>query len=174
MKDKSKLTAIVLAILAIIVVITSLIKNNDKEINEEKEISIVTNYSSFYTVNSCLYRTITYLSSKDKESLLLVLDDTYKEKNNITEDNVLSIFDEIGENYTFDSKKMYYQELNDDIVKYYVYGIAFENQIYDYTVLSDTDGKDFYFVVYMDTKNEIFSIEPYDGKIFLEGDTNEK
>ena len=173
MKDKSKLLAIGLVILTIVVVIISLVFKDEKNSVDENKIRIVTNYSNFYTVNSCLYRTITYLGAKDKENLLLVLNDDYKDKNNITKDNILSLFNEVGENYTFDSKKMYYQKLNDEIYKYYVYGVAYENKIYDDTILSDVEENDFYFIVYIDTANEIFSIEPYDGKLFIEGDIDE-
>ena len=52
MKDKSKLTAIILVVLVIIVVIVTSFYNKNDKINEN-EISIVTNYSNFYTVNSC-------------------------------------------------------------------------------------------------------------------------
>ena len=57
MKDKSKLTAIILVIITLIVVITSFI-TKDKEESKVGDINIVTNYSNFYTVDSCLYRTI--------------------------------------------------------------------------------------------------------------------
>ena len=60
MKDNSKYIAIGLAILAIIVVIISLVTGNDKKKTNSAPV-IVTNASNFYTVNSCLYRTITYL-----------------------------------------------------------------------------------------------------------------
>lgn len=172
MKDKSKLIAIVLVILTIVVVVISTIFNKDSEI-EKNDVNIVTNYSNFYTINSCLYRVITYLSEKDNESLFLLVDENYKKENDITKDNVLSIFDEVQENNTFESKKMYYEELSDNITKYYVYGVAFENQIYDGQELLESTYQDLYFIVYLDSENKTFSIEPYDGKIFIEGDTNE-
>ena len=119
MKDKSKLTIIILAIITIaVVLITYFIDNNKKE--EENEINIVTNYSKFFTVNSCLFRSVTYISSKDSDSLLKVLSEEYKKKNNITSENVLSIFDEIDENSTFEARKMYVQKYKDNIDRYYV------------------------------------------------------
>ena len=43
--------------------------------------------------------------------------------------------------------------------------------------LNKEDTKDIYFIVYLDTENEIFSIEPYDGNVFingLDGENNEE
>lgn len=172
MKDKSKLVAIILVILTIVVVIISTVFNKNGE-EEKHDINIVTNYSNFYTINSCLYRVITYLSDSDNESIFLLLDDKYKKKNKITKDNVLSLFEKIQENYTFESKKMYYENVSNNITKYYVYGVAYENQIYDGQELLESSYQNLYFVVYIDSENKIFSIEPYDGNLFIEGDINE-
>ena len=176
MKDKSKLTAIILVIATILVVLISFIFDNKENKNQVSDISIVSNYSNFYTVNSCLYRTISYASSKDSESLFLVLDDNYKKENNITKENVLNLFNDIGEDYTFISKIMYYQEINDNITKYYVSGQAQLNQIYDDSVTNKVPYNDMYFIVYMDSSNKTFSIEPYTSELFLKlgGDNNEK
>lgn len=173
MEDKSKLTAIILSLLAIIVVVVSLVTKNIKEKDSYDDILIVTNASNFYTVNSCLYRTITYITSKDTKSLMLLLNDDYKEKNGINEDNVLDVFSDINTTSTFVSEKMYYSELSDSITKYYVQGYIEENQIYDGETLGDKNSNSEYFVVYLNTEENIFSIEPYDGEIFIEGDLNE-
>ena len=67
MKDKSRLVAVGLVIIAIVVVIISVVFNDTEEKKTEENIQIVLNYSNFYTVNSCLYRTINYISQKDKK-----------------------------------------------------------------------------------------------------------
>lgn len=173
MKDKQTRLAIILVIVTILVVGITFIINKKEVAETQNKINIVTNYSNFYTVNSCLYRTITYLSTNDKESTLLILSDEYKKQNNINQDNVLSIFPIIGENFTFSSKKMYYQNLDNGIVKYYVYGTAVENEILDDELITEVKGIDLYFIVYIDTNSNIFSVEPYDGEIFIGGVANE-
>ena len=165
MKDKSKLTAVILVIVTIIVVVISFLTNKPEE-NKVGDINIVRNYSNFYTVDSCLYRTVTYISSNDKESLYLVMDENYKKENNITEENVMDLFSSINENSTFLSRKMYYQEINDNITKYYVYGYAQQNQIFDDFETNKLAYTDMYFIVYMDTTNKTFSIEPYSKDLF--------
>lgn len=170
MKDKSKILAIALVIITIVVLIVTFIINKLNKEESNNEIKIVTNYSNFYTVNSCLYRVVTYLSTNDKDSLMLVLTDKYKKQNKVTKENIMEYFDNVLDNSTFSSKKMYYENINDDITKYYVYGIIEDNYIND---ISSSTNKDSYFIVYLDTKNKIFEIEPYDGEIFLSGDKNE-
>jgi len=169
MKDKSKLTAIVLVILTIVVVILTFIIDKNKNEEDNNDILIVTNASNFYTVNSCLYRTITYIATQDKESLLLLLPEEYKEKNEITQENVLDLFFDVTETSTFVSQKMYYEYINKNTNKYYVQGYIQENQLFDDELLTNQDYETVYFIVYLDSNENIFSIEPYDGKIFKEG-----
>ena len=175
MKDKSKLTAIILVIITLVVVISSFIFDNKNSVDETGKIKIVTNYSNFYTVNSCVYRAINYISSNNKENLLLILNDSYKKEKKINETNILNVFESIGENSTFVPKKMYYQEINENITKYYVYGNVQQNQIFDDGYTNKLDYKEMYLIVYLDTNNKTFSIEPYSKELFtnIGGDNNE-
>ena len=172
MKDKQNLLVVLLVIVTVLVVIINLIPKKEEEV--QGDILIVTNYSNFYTVNSCMYRVINHLSLKDSKSLLLLINENYKKENKITEANVLGKFKEVAQDSTFKSKKMYYEQLESGITKYYVYGEIQKNQIFDEGIDENIKGEDAYFIVYIDWENEIFSIEPYDGKIFIGGVLNEK
>ena len=174
MKDNSKYIAIILVILVVIVLIINLLKNETIEETKKEELAIVKNYSNFYTVNSCLYRTITYASSKESDNLLLLLTDEYVKKNKITKENVLTLFQNVNENSTFVSEKMYYSLLDDSITKYYVKGYIQSNVIYQDEKLNKSSENPVYFIVYLDSFNNIFSIEPYNGEIFEKGDLNGK
>lgn len=173
MKEKSKLTVIILIIVTIVVVIMSSLFGKQIKKQEDDNIEIVTNYSNFYTVNSCLYRLVTYLHSDDKESIMLVLSDDYKNKNQVTNENVLNEFPNVDVDSTFVSNKMYYQKLKNNITKYYVRGYIEENQISDNFDTNKLNREEVYFIVYLDTEQKIFSIEPYSGEIFMDGDDNE-
>lgn len=172
MKDKSKLVAIILVIITILVVVLTNLLNKDGE-QKENKIEIVTNYSNFYTVDSCLYRTITYIASRDNQSLLSVISDNYKKENNIDTNNVLNVFSEIEEDSIFISKKMYYEKINNNITKYYVYGHTEKNQILDDEITLNNEYNDQYFIVYLDTTNKTFAIEPYSGELFIGGEIDE-
>lgn len=174
MKDNSKLLAIILVIVTIVVVVLSSIFNGKDSDDSSNSIYIVQNYSDFYTVNSCLYRTITYISTNDSESLMLLINENYKDKNNINKSNVINLFPKVDLNSTFVSEKMYYEQQNANLTKYYVKGRIEPNQIYDDSAPIDYNYDLVYFIVYLDSSNNLFSIEPYDGKLFKEGELNEK
>ena len=166
-KDNNLMIVIGAIILTVsVIVVTSIIDSNKKKIDQE--IKIVTNYVEFYTVNSCLYRVITYISKNDTNSLLLTLNDEYKKKNNINSENILTFFPIVNANSTFVSKKMYYKRINSHLKKFYVYG-----QIVEEDMDTQKGFKDAFFIVYLDTDKKIFAIEPYDGKIFSGGEENE-
>lgn len=166
--DERKLKNIWLYGIVILLVILSvylLHKNSEEEnngITENKEsYSIVTNYSNFYTVNSCVYRYLTYLQGNDTSSLLKVLNEDFIKSNGINESNLYNYLVRYEGNLNFNSRKMYEEEVNNDITKYYVYGYV-EKDVMD----SYPERYESYFIVYLDKKNQIFSIQPYSGEIF--------
>ena len=149
-----------LAVIAIIILIFQLLGNK-----KESDIKIVTSSSKFYTVSNCVYRYITYLQSQDVDSLISVLDSSYKKSNNIVKDNVLDKLGTLNSNYNFEARKMYQQTLNENTTKYYVYGYLYEDTI-DQNMKNK---QDYYIIVTLDTEDKIFSITPYDGEIFISG-----
>ena len=159
--DKKNLLILFLVVITILVVIISNIKKEDNP-----EIKIVKDYNDFYTVSSCLSRYNSYVNSKDSESVLLLLNNKYKSKNKITKSNVFENLKTV-DNSDFVPKKMYYQEYN-NMEKYYVYG---ELVVEDFEGVASRDGV--YYIVYLYTKDKTYSIEPYDGSIFLGGVNNE-
>ena len=146
-----------LAIVLIFIQIFGGKKNNN-------DIEIVTSTSKFYTVSNCVYRYITYLQSKDVDSLILLLDNSYKKSNNISKENVLDKLDKLDSTYNFEGRKMYQQEITENTTKYYVYGYLREE-----TINNDGNKQDFYIVVTLNNKDKTFSITPYDGEIFING-----
>ena len=174
MKDKSKLTAICLVIVTVIVVIGTYIYNKMNDKNDQGEINLVTNYSNFFTVNSCVSRVITHISEKNADNLLLLLDDKYEKDNNIDKNNVIDLFGNIEENSTFAATNMYSQNINTNITKYYVEGNLEKSEFYNELIQGENNSKVMYIIVYLDTKNKTYSIEPYDGELFKGGETLEK
>lgn len=173
MKDNnSKIIAILLAIVTIVVVLISLFLSNSKK-DDDSDVAIVNSASQFFTVNSCLYRVTNYIYKKNTDGLIKVLNSKYKKDNKINKDNILEIFPNITQDSIFVSKKMYYKELTKDIIKYYVYGEIKPNILHDYTEVEESDIKKVYFIVILDSTRQLFSVEPYDGKIFTDGDANE-
>ncbi|MDO4963249.1 MAG: hypothetical protein Q4E75_04040 [bacterium] len=160
--DKKKILAIFLAILAIVVILISTFTNNSKK-NEQSKIYIVTNYSNFYTVSSCINRFVDYISNKESDNVFLILSDNYKKENKISKESVLNIFDGYLDNSYFEADKMYYQNINSNITKFYVYGKVSASNAFELS-----DNIDAYFIVYLDSSNKTFSVEPYNADSFKE------
>ena len=162
-EKNQKVLAIVLAIAVIGLGIYKIFfsMNNSKVKIDTDTISVVTDNSRFYTVAGCIDRYYAYLSSNDKEKILLLLSDSYKKENSINLDNVYSYVDKLDSLYTFSPSLMYYQRLSETVYKYYVSGTI------QGTYLNfDEESKEVYVVVILDESNTTFAIEPYDGEIF--------
>lgn len=165
MKNKENLKVIIVVIITLVVVIGTVIYNNLKE-KDNIELSIVTNYSEFFTVNSCIDRAINYVIDKETKNLILLTNDTYKKKNSINQSNILSIYPNLDDDCSFSAKDMYYEKVNENVTKYYVYGELITS--YEYKFISEE-----YFIVYLDREKGLFSIEPYKGDVFKGGVENE-
>ena len=163
--NKNNLGLIFIVVLAILVpLVTYLIDSSKKP---KSKIEVVTSFNDFYTVDSCIGRFVSYLGDKNIDYIITVLDDNYKKKNKITKDNVLSKMPNISKDSSFISKKMYSEKKSKNVNKYYVYG---QNLLEGFDEVLEK--KAVYFIVYMDSKNKTFSVEPYDGNIFI-GENNE-
>lgn len=166
MKEKKDYTLlIIICVILLCIVVLLFLNNNDKEVilSEEPKYRLVEDYSRFFTVNSCVYKYITYLSSNKIDDLLKVLDEDYVNNNNINSDNVYNFVSKLNGNYSFKSKKIYYQVGNDNLVKYFVYGYLIEE-----TIDGIGSKQDYYLIVNLDLENQLFSVSPYDGKMFKE------
>jgi len=138
-------------------------KKEEKVVKNESKINLLTDYSRFFTVNSCVYKYITYLQTNNVDSILKVLDTKYKESLNINENNVFEYVENLNGNYSFVTKKIYYEQIDDYNFRYYIYGYLIEDLI-------DGSGKksDRYYIVLFDTNKNIFSIKPYNEIDFKE------
>lgn len=168
-QTKSIIPIIILVVFTVGVVIYS---NIDKNKKEEMPIEIVVDYSDYYTVNSCLNNVINYITSENADNLYLLITEDYKKDKNITKENVLSFFKKMSGSHIFVAKKMYYQAVDEDITKYYVFGYA-KSDDFSESYIEIDESNSMYFIVYLDSNEGIYSIEPYDGAIFIEGENHE-
>lgn len=150
-----------LIVLVVIVIGVGIFRYINGKKFKVKDPVIVTDNSNFYTVSSCVSKYINYIYEEDTKNLLIILNQNYVKKNNIDEYTVLSFTNKLSTYQTFKAKKMYVQQIDDNIYKYYVYGKLIEDTIDSYN-----ESDDFYVIVYINEDGMTFSIEPYDGEIF--------
>lgn len=163
-KRKNIITILTIITVALYVAIFFMLEEREAK-SAKEQAAIVTNYSEFYTVSACANKYISLLGSRDADSLLKVLSESYKRKNFITSSNVSDNLPIVAGGTTFLADRIYYEKQSDDIFKYYISGFL------------ETGGLDMneqnrirsYLIVYLDKKNNVFSIEPYDGREYTEG-----
>lgn len=176
MEDIKKNKNLVLTLILVMLMFAGIALYNYRNQSEQKvetdEVKenyiLLKDYSRFFTVNSCIYKYVQYLQKEDFDSLLKVLDEDYVSSTGINRNNVYSFLPDLSDGiYNYVSKKMYYEQINDNLIVYYVYGYI------EKSVLDSVGIKEYHnYEVILDTKNETFSIAPYNGNLFDEEVTN--
>lgn len=162
-KKDYTLLIIICLILFSIVGLLYFSKSEDEEQIEKNKYVILNDYSRFFTVNSCVYKYIQYLSNKNYDNLFKVLSKEYINDNNINESNIYNYLPNLNGNYSFVSKKIYYEKKDDNYFKYYVYGYI-EQDLID----SIGNKEYYYFLVDYDQMDNVFSITPINKIVFDE------
>lgn len=127
------------------------------EENQNQKIEKVNSASAYFTVQSCVNKYINYVTSKDTDSILKLLDSSYIKENDITKSNVLEKIENISGFIIFEAKKMYVEEIDENNKIYYVSGSLKEEGLETYTTIDDK----FYITVNMNFNDNIFSIIPF-------------
>lgn len=170
MKNRKILIICIITLLIILLVIICIIMKLKKKEEEKKiqmqenptlsislDIKKIESESSFFTVEDCINN---YLKALDVNSgVYNLLSEEYIKKNNITESNVLEKVNKIENGFgKFIARKMYYQEIDADRTKYYIYGEVL-NANY-------SAKENIYIMATLDYNNMTYSITPYkDNKI---------
>ena len=167
MKNKNNYTLLIIVCVILLSILGILYFDSDETEsivnNNETKYLLLDDYSRFYTVESIVYKYINLITSNNVSDLINVLDEDYVSNNNITSETVFNYVDKLEGIYSFKAKKIYYENKSKYIIKYYVYGTLNKEGMDEIIEKSD-----YYLVVNIDTKNNLFSITPYDGKIFKE------
>lgn len=160
---------ILIIICVIVVLITFIIINLNKDNNviedyKSNNMILLSDYSRFFTLESCMYKYVNYLQMKDNSNLMKLLDKEYIDNNNINENNVLEFLGYLDGTNTFKLKEVYYDRTDKDIIKYYVYGEVIKEVIDSY----QSSGIEKYYVIKLDTINMVYSIAPYESNLYEE------
>lgn len=160
---------IIVIIIFIILMFSGLLlynyRNPEVKKNNNNKISLVKEYGRFFSISNAADKYISYLKKQDKNNLMLILNKKYIEINNITNQNIISKLNFPNKNSesNFEARKMYQENINKYIIRYYIYGYLTKNLMEEYS-----RPKDYYLIIDLDVKNKTFEVTPYDGKIFKE------
>lgn len=166
MKNKKTIVITICLILIIVLIVSyfSLFKNKQDANFVSEKARETTNYSMFFTVSSCINTYYNYLSIKDDESIMKLLNSDYVKKNKINKDNVFNKLNNYDGNIvSFKAKKMYETKLNNKITIYYAYG-----DIYFDTINGSEKNGESYLEVRIDNSSRLFDIIPMDKSSYEE------
>lgn len=128
-------------------------KSKDKK-TEYKEIILVNDPSTFFSVTLNINKFSQYISDNDKVSAYNILDKDFAIKNNITIDNIIDIYGQSNANMTFTAKEMYVISEN-ELYKYYVKGYLKKEQMDVFAKIES----EVYYILNYDINNRVFSLE---------------
>ena len=128
---------------------------------DKTDITKVDNYSVFYTLSNSLNTYLTYLSEENTE-VYNIVEDKYKEQFGITKENVISKLKDFDiDSPSFRAEEMLYESVDKNINKYYVKGKLVNIGEDEYKII-----KDYYLIIYVDSRNNTFLISPYNCSFF--------
>jgi len=136
-------------------------QENIVSIEEYKRVA-VTNASEFFTVANCISKYVTFLQAKEKESIYVLLDQEYIDKNDVSVENVLSFVPDVKEGSISKCIKMYKKRINEQVVSYYVH-FQVEENVFE----GIGEKSDLYAIVYLMENKGVFSIRNYNGEVFI-------
>ena len=145
--------------------------SHKKKLEYDKKPVIVKNFNDFYTISNCVDKYLNYVKQKDVKGTLSLLTKNYLEENRINTTNVFEKID-LGNNPIFIPNKVLYKHISKDEYKYYIYGLTTDFKLNSTTGYDFKNAKDTYYIIYLNEKLKVFSIEPYDGKEFTKGANN--
>lgn len=155
----------VLLFILFIVIYNLKYKVEEKEVSKapEVKVKILNDYNRFFTIDSCIFKYINYNQNKDIDNLLKILNKDYINTNSISSDNIFNYIENLEGMNSFKTKKVYYMNLKEDLIEYYVYGVIKKEEM-------DSIGekKDRYFTLTFNISNQTFDIRPSDKMEFEE------
>lgn len=124
----------------------------DYSVTLSTTIEPVNDYNNYYTVNNAIVMYFNYIYEKNSEAICDILEEEYQNNHNITPENVLEQVVTIeDEHFSFDIEEAYNKE-SYQTPTYCIYG--------QLNLLDSQTSTDYYFIVYTDTGNMTYIIEP--------------
>lgn len=125
-------------------------------------VTALSDVNRFFTIDSAISKYFSYVTSKNSESILKILDEDYIERNNITSSNIYNFVGNYNSNIKSNLEEAYQISSYNNIYKYYVkVGLKLET-LYDSTLQEYA-----YYIVTINENELTFAIEPISEILYL-------
>ena len=131
-------------------------RDENMEVDIEEHIIPVRGQDEFFSIEKLMTNYYLYLQMGNQDAVYQVLTDSYKNTNQITSSNAISIAQRTsGTGESFRAREMYYK---DDLTNpiYLVYGI----------IETNNQGKECYALVYIDNENSTYAVDPIQARAY--------
>lgn len=162
---KLEVTIIIILVFAFIISFIYMKIRENKAAEEEinTEVIAVADVNRFFTIDSAISKYFSYVTSKNSESILKILDEDYIEKNNITASNVYNFVGNYESSMKTSLEEAYQVSSYKNIYKYYVKVKLKRETLYDSTLQGYI-----YYIVTINENELTFAIEPISEIIYTE------
>lgn len=165
MNKTAKIELIIIILLIAIFGISFIyMKTTERKSEEEKintEVIALADVNRFFTIDSAVSKYFSYITSKNSDSILQVLDKDYVERNNITSSNVYNFVGNYDFNIKINLEEAYQVSTYKNVYKYYVKVALKLETLYDSTL------QDYAYYIVTINENELtFAIEPISSNIY--------
>ncbi len=137
-------------------------ENKVLENEVDTTVTALSDVNRFFSIDSAISKYFSYVTSKNSDSILKILDEDYIERNNITSSN---IYDFVG-NYDFNIKanleEAYQVSSYNNIYKYYVKVALKSETLYDSTLQEYV-----YYIITINENELTFAVEPISEVMYL-------
>ena len=125
-------------------------------------VTALSNVNRFFTIDSAISKYFSYVTAKNSESILKILDEDYIERNNITSSNIYNFVGNYDANIKISLEEAYQISSYNNIYKYYVkVGLKLET-LYDSTLQGYV-----YYIVTINENELTFAVEPISETLYL-------
>ena len=165
MNKTEKIELSVVIILVVVLVFSFIyVKFTENKVEEETidtKVVALADVNRFFTIDSAISKYFSYITLKDNESLLKILDEDYIERNNITTSNINNFVGNYDANIRSSLEEAYQVSSYNNIYKYYVKVVLKEETLYDSTLHGYV-----YYIVTINENELTFAIEPISDIIY--------
>ena len=158
--NKTSKIELSIVILLVVIFCGSFIYMKSMEVMKDNEsintdVVALADVNRFFTIDSAISKYFSYITLKDGESLLSILDEDYISRNNITTANIYQFVGNYNSNIKTSLEEAYRVSSYKNIYKYYTKVVLNEETLYDSTL----QGYNYYIVTI--NENELtYAIEP--------------
>ena len=128
-------------------------KTEDQQI--DTTVIALVDVNRFFTIDSAISKYFSYVTSKNSESILKILDEDYVSRNNITNDNIYNFVGNYDTNISSSLEEAYQISSYNNIYKYYVKVVLRLETLYDSTLQEYV-----YYIVTINENELTFAMEP--------------